>query len=476
MSHILLKLIPDSSITPSVSTEYIKIFSSKDNGGELYYVDSTGNKQPVGDKIIINEVTYNQLYSLGTSNGFVTASYYLIMDFESIYDQPDYYCDGSLKTKVANNKKPTEGAGWEYQPLLVQAISGKDLSEYAFQPTYNGPGYYHGFPKDKIKYDYTWNKTEFNKNAKGRITERIDEFGNRTDYDHRSIRFKRYRRYDKDNELSGLINDYNSVSGLVNATGASFSTELETGDVIIINSKSDLGYDIGLKVSEITDDNTMTVIVDSLIAATPSTVILQNGSEIIPVDYNFTGKFYSFYNTIATEIYDQYKEVYFGQSDEDDPKGKREFNELYTFDLTKASNNILDNYSNIYLEEKLNGFLILSNNVFKGNTINNKIGYYSYNNDISGNFRNNNIGNNFCNNYITDDFQNNMIHYEFSNNSINNGDVFRYNNTYCDVSGVDFTSMSHVYSDYTSNIILASDNKMYINYFDGSDNKHDEIT
>ena len=79
-------------------------------------------------------------------------------------------------------------------PLNIFFISNNSLSPYAYQPKPSSPlGYYNGFEKDRIKYDVSWNKTEFNNDAKGRITERIDSDGNRTDYDHRTIRFKRYQ-------------------------------------------------------------------------------------------------------------------------------------------------------------------------------------------------------------------------------------------------------------------------------------------
>lgn len=409
MSHILLKSVPNSTITAPVSTEYFKFFCNKEQNGELYYMDSTGSQYPVGNTIKYIEVTYEQLYALGSAGSFVTGSYYFITNFESRYEQPDYYCDGSLKTSVTTKGKPS---GYGYQPILIAAISSKDLAEYAYQPAYVG-GYYQGYEKDVIKYDYTWNETEFvGHSARGRIIERIDEFGNKTDYDHRTIQFKRYQRYDKNTLLEGTITDYNSVTGLVTAVGASFSFQLTAGDVIIIDSLSNLGYNIGLKVATINNDDEMIVEVDSLIGATPSTITLNNGAQIIPVDYSFAERSYGFYSTTATGIYDQYKENYFGQSDNVD------YTESFTFNYLSSviTNNIIGNYSNLYLQEKPNGVLILSNNVFEGETINNKIGDYSYNNHISSTFNDNNIGSYFDKNVILDVFEDNNI----GNNYIGN--------------------------------------------------------
>ena len=56
-----------------------------------------------------------------------------------------------------------------------------------------------------------------NTGTTGRITERIDNFNNRTDYDNRSILFKRYRgySYEENSPLGGLV----GISGLTGTTG-----------------------------------------------------------------------------------------------------------------------------------------------------------------------------------------------------------------------------------------------------------------
>ena len=191
MPHILIKQTPDTSITAPVGpSPSIKLFSNSNDGGILYYMDSSGVPLPVGGGYYnpIVPITYSSLYSLYTGGQFATGSFYLITDFETVYVQPDFYCDGTLKTTPTVKSKPS---GWGYQAILVQAISNCSLSPNAYQPKPSGPlGFYTGFEKDTIKYDISWNKTEFMNNAKGRITERIDEFGNRTDFDHRTVYYK----------------------------------------------------------------------------------------------------------------------------------------------------------------------------------------------------------------------------------------------------------------------------------------------
>jgi hypothetical protein len=460
MSHILLKQVPTSAITTPAAT-YVKFFSNFDDNGLLYYKDDSGNAVAVGSGggstyVPVTEITYTDLYTLYSSNGFATSSYYLITDFDSVYDQPDFYCDGTPKTVVDNKGKPS---GWAYQPILVMATSKNTLSPDAYQPPASG---FNGFPKDKIKYDFTWNKTEFNVDAKGRIVERIDEYGNRTDFDHRAIRFKRYQNYTKNVQLTGIITDYDCTNGTVAASGASFSTELSVGDIIIIDSKSDLGYDIGLKVDTIISDGSLIAVVDSLYNGTvPSSVTLNSGTVITPQDYSFSAESYDFYSTTATGDYTQYKEVYFGQSDANDCD-----KEVYPFQITSSFNNKIGNYSQVYLSGANNVF-ILPNNVFKMNCNNNVILDNFYNNHIGENFFDNNIGYNFSKNVINDNFSRNTTVDTFSSNLISNN--FKWNNIQTGVSGYDFSSATHVYGNYNCNIFSNSLGYVRLSYYNSSD-------
>lgn len=460
MSHILLKQVPTSAITAPAAT-YVKFFSNFNDGGILYYMDDSGNPLPVGAGSTYNpvtEITYSALYSLKTANGFATASYYLITDFDSVYDQPDFYCDGTPKTVVDNKGKPS---GWAHQPILVLATSKNSLSPDAYQPPITGGGYY-GFPLDKIKYDITWNRTEFNKSAKGRITERIDEFGNRTDYDHRTIRFKRYKNYVKNVQLTGIITDYDCTNGTVAGSGSLFNSELTVGDIIIIDSKSDLTYDIGLKVNHITSDGSFTAVVDSLYASgIPSSVPLNSSAYITPEDYSFSGKAYDFYSTTDTGDYNQYKEVYFGQGDANDCD-----KEVYTFNLTNSTNNKIGNYSQVYLSGTNNVF-ILPNNVFGTSCKNNTILDNFYNNQIGDNFFENNIGYNFSKNFIGDNFSRSTTIDTFASNII--GDNFKWNIVQTGVSSYDFTSATHVYGNYNCFMFSNSIGFVRLSYYNSSD-------
>jgi len=407
MSHILLKKVQDNLIS-SPASNYIKIFSNANDGGLLYYKDSSGTPTPIGDgggsgttyNPVIG-ITYSSLYSLYQSDGFATGSFYYISDFQSIYDQPDFYFDGTLKTSLITK---TASAN----PIIVLATSKNTLSPDAYQPDY---------PNDTIKYDIDWRYTETHQDAKGRITERIDENGNRTDYDHRTIKFKRYQTYDKDSLLTGTITDFNCTSGDVTGSGTSF-TSLSNGDVIILDTDiingGDITYTMAFKVRTVTSNSNMVVERDDLYSSgIPSTITLDSGSQIIPENYSFGGKNYTFWSASGTGNFNSYKEVYFGQNDEGD------FDDNISSIYYGSSNNRLSHdYSKKYLSGA-NNTLILSNNVFlSSDTSNNNISGPFYNNTLDI-FTNNNIFNLFANNIISNQFSNNNIDCSiFSNNTI----------------------------------------------------------
>ena len=122
----------------------------------------------------------------------------------------------------------------EFDPIVVFATSNETISEDVYQIKY---------PYDKIKYDWSWSTTEVTQSpAFGRITERIDEFNNRTDYDHRNILFKRYRSYFKDFQINGRITSMNN--GEVIGLNTNFSGDCNVGDVILIYSNEPKLYEI----------------------------------------------------------------------------------------------------------------------------------------------------------------------------------------------------------------------------------------
>ena len=188
----------------------------------------------------LTELTYSELVNLINSDLLSEGSFYLITDFRTCYDQPNFDYNGTFIVDGDTYKVS------EIDPIIVFATSVNTLSSDAFQPSY---------PKDTIKYDYSFNQTESTLNpAFGRITERIDEFGNRTDYDHRTILFKRYVSDFLDGTEPGVIVEVNS--GAVSGVGTTFLSTFNVGDIVFIESEQPLYYE----VSSINSDEQMIVV------------------------------------------------------------------------------------------------------------------------------------------------------------------------------------------------------------------------
>lgn len=176
---------------------------------------------PGGGGVI--EVTYSELSTLINTNGLTKGSFYLITDFQTCYDQPDFDFNGNEITVGNYRQGPIE-------PLMVFAISESEISLNAFSPQY---------PNDSIKYDWTFNQTEVTSGTSyGRIIERIDDNGNRTDYDHRNILFKRYNSYSLDNQIQGIITQVNGPNVIGYETN--FLGDLTIGDVVFIPSPGNI--------------------------------------------------------------------------------------------------------------------------------------------------------------------------------------------------------------------------------------------
>lgn len=126
------------------------------------------------------EVTHAEILELISTASLVVGGYYLITDFQTIYDQPDYWLEGSPKEPhelVTKTSAVTE-------PLLCIAVSNNDITSEVYSTIY---------PKDVLQYDVRFIETEVkNTPAKGRIFYRKDDKNNITGYDHRHVVFKRY--------------------------------------------------------------------------------------------------------------------------------------------------------------------------------------------------------------------------------------------------------------------------------------------
>jgi len=361
----------------------------------------------------------------------------------------------------------------------VLATSGSTLAPNAWSLIY---------PADELKYDIFFNTTEvMGAPAKGRITERIDDLGNRTDYDHRSVEFKRYENYSQGSVKTGTV----TISGTsLTGVGTLFTTELSNGDVILVGGLS-------FKISLITTNTSATLVSNNYSYASTGVnyyAAVPTGDYILSYDNN-TGSYSEF--TTFNNLY----------LTADNKIGNHSIFALNsgTFLL---SNNVFYNisYSNdLGSLSANNSFGIIGENTVKFEMQFNIIGDGAYNNRIYGTFYNNRIGSGFSSNYIDNDFANNSIGNDFLENEIrglfnlnsiednftNNtirhlfgagsgspgdGNIilnnFQYNITECQVSNIDFTPATYVYQDYSCTIYkknYSTGQPLRLRFFDDSE-------
>lgn len=392
--------IVNDGITKQISvsgfTEYISNFITASSGGGLV------------------NTTYETLADNITFSGLTGGTFYRITDFQTCYDQPDYDYNSNPKTIGIYKTGPIE-------PIVVVATGPDSISEYAFQPTY---------PNDIIKYDWRYNATEVTNNqAYGRITERVDEYNNRTDYDHRNILFKRYKLFGYRTPLDGSIT---LDLGVVTGNGTDF-TLLSVGDVIITPSITPSNY----KIVEIIDQTNMVVTGETLGTYVTGLVFYQGFDE-------------------GNGLYMSIKESNIDGN---------EYVELTTFQhALETSEFVYNNYfadgCNVYNQY---GTYLLPNNLFLiGRVDSNYIGYSSSNNTFSHSFSGNKIGDFFIGNTFTNDFignrlgdscRNNLSDVNIINNVIDNDFSF---NLLLGSNGANFED-NKIGSHFNSN-------KVYVNF------------
>ena len=385
-----------------------------------------------------NEGTYDELYSFATGGTLTAGSYYLMTDFQTCYDQPNY---NNTKNPIFTGNYMTGNT----EPILLLAVSTTGFSPTVYSTLYIN---------DKITYDITWNTTEITSSpAKGRITERIDNFNNRTDYDNRSILFKRYRgySYEENSPLGGLV----GISGLTGTTGVlygntgtTFNSNFGSGSIVSVRNLNPSFFEV-ISV----ESDSIAIISGVTISETTDSPYYSGNDDGIMSYYQP--------NVRQDQVYEY---TTFG-----DPIDNYQF----------SINNYVGNYSNLALGWFGNPF-ILANNVFiSGSYINNTIGDGSYNNtfnddcdnnQIGGNFYNNStnddfdgniIGENFNNNYITSNFNNNRIGSDFDFNILLGGSFYRNN------VGNDFNNNVWTNSEFQNNEIgnQFNDNKIYGDFY-----------
>lgn len=364
----------------TIKLSELPIFSDSSTAGTWLPINNSGQTETFRiqwESLIsgatVNSGTYSEIYDLSTGNTLVSGSYYLMTDFQTCYDQPNYDSEGNPIT-TGNYKSGTT------EPILVLATSTSGFSPTVYSTLY---------PQDKITYDISWNTTEVtNSPAKGRITERIDDRNNRADYDFRAVQFIRYDGWLSENYLTGKVSLVSST-GLVTGTTTSFLSNFSVGSVVGIY------YPNGAPISCFRYYEITSIVSDTEMYVT--------GRVLVDV----SNTYFSTAQSLANYMNPFQNNVTGGTNDNSA--------QYYTFN----SNN---NY-NTYLGDNLNyNTFILSNNVFlSGDYENNTFGGNVVGNTFNDDMDSNTIGP-FCQyNIITNDFDKNTI-----------GPFFQYNIIDCD--------------------------------------------
>lgn len=367
--------------------------------------------------ITYNEGTYGQFVA-DAGNGVLTPGrWYLMTDFQTCYDQPNYDSVGNPITTGNYKTGMTE-------PILLLATSTTGFSPTVYSTLY---------PQDKISYDFTWNTTEVTGSpAKGRITERIDEKNNRVDYDFRAVRFIRYVGYFSEQYYLGEIN-LDGTTGLVTSTTSvtSFTTDFTVGDILGVYypNGAPLSCFQYYEISSIVSDVEMYVTGRTLTSA--NNVYYSAGQRLpnymSPYQCNITGttndEFAEYYTFNDSENFD----TYMGDN-----------TDYNTFIL---SNNVFLNGS--YETNTFGGNVV--GNTFNDDMDSNTIGPYCQYNIITNDFDRNNVGSYFQFNTIDCDMDSNQIGNYFRNNMIGDND------------GQDF-DFNRIGTKFTNNFITLANN------------------
>jgi len=336
--------------------------------GLTYYVPYSGMTGIVGGNTPIS-ITYDELYSLYTGGTLSAGRLYLITDFQTCYDQPNYDSQGTPITTGNFKSGNTE-------QIVVLATASNKLSPQAYSLDY---------PDDILKYDITFRFTEVtNTRAKGRITERIDRFNNRTDYDFRAVQFIRYVGYFSERFYDGKIT-LTSSNGLVTGTTTLFLSNFSNGDIFGVY------YPYGATLSCFKYYEITSIVSDTEMYVTGRTLT------------DISNTYFSRGLTLPNYSSPFQNNVTGGTNDD--------FAEYYTFD-ENSYGTYIGNNSDYYV-------FILSNNVFKaGNYYNNIFGENSICNTLDDDMDSNTFGPFSSFNILTNDFDRNTVGPFFESNII----------------------------------------------------------
>ena len=371
---------------------------------DKYLYTNTGGEGKIKIKTILDSVqtldtisvTYADFYTAITNSQLQVGRTYILIDFQTIYDQMDFDNTGALKGTLTTKTGAVE-------QIWVLALSPNQIADKAYSATY---------PNDEIQYDWTYNTTLINGSpAKGRISERIDEWNNRTDYDHREIKFIRY------DDGSGNYTSYTD-NGNASQEFLTFGNSYGAGGIIHDNWLGDF-YSIGQFVGQEYGNNVFQG--NFIITNKISTMFYNNTFMLEVVSNSFSGYLYS--NSFDGNLYSN------------------------SFDGELYSNSFSGNLA-------LNSFGgILASNSFSGELSSNSFSGYLLSNSFGG------------------ELSSNSFSGELSSNSFIFNTFFSYTILNGQINGKTIDDVIYPFlfgTDYEKRIFKASDGNVYARYFDGT--------
>jgi hypothetical protein len=443
--------------------------------GKNVYTNTGGegkfSVQSIADEVNILDTisaTYAEFYTLITGGNLQVGRTYILVDFQTVYDQMDFDAGGSLKPTLVTKTGATE-------QIWVYALSNNQIASQAYSATY---------PNDQIQYDWTYNATFVNGSpAKGRISERIDENNNRTDYDHREIKFIRY-----DNGAGNftVINDNGNASG-------EFLTFVQnfTGGTVKDNWLGDF-YSVGASVGQEYANNVFHG--SFVVSNTSSAAFYSNTFSGYVTNNTFSGgDVYS--NTFSGEVNTNtfsgyvYDNTFSGYVNNNTFSGDVNSNTFSgnvfsnTFNGGVTSNTFSGNVSITTFSGQVivNTFSsYVYDNTFSGEVYQNIFGGYVYSNTFSGNVTNNTFSgyvysNTFNGHFIVNTFSGNVYINTFSGYVTNNTFTYTGQLRYVTIADalqfktIDVVTYPFLFNtDYKKEILKGSNGSNYIRYFDGT--------
>ena len=163
-------------VSGTTSTSSLKITNGAIDG---YVLKSDGDGNTSWqDGSFQEEVTHSELTTLISGSLLIIGKSYLITDYKTIYIQPDW---SGISTSVSvSGSLIKEGLT---EPLVVTAISTNQLSPIVISTT---------FPTDVIYYSPSVETLYTGYDTKGKIVRRVDFAGNDIPFDFRNVKFKVY--------------------------------------------------------------------------------------------------------------------------------------------------------------------------------------------------------------------------------------------------------------------------------------------